>query len=127
MSNENTDAPTELPPGHKKPYVLTPKELGVNTAIKMINSALQQPTPQLLTAHMDTLYHCALHILAHRVFNIGMGARTKGPTGWDASRAFDAEKDIEENLKEGIDIFKEELAKGTLLFADELFPLKPKT
>ena len=100
---------------------ITTKDVGLNMATHLINSAQKQKTNDEVNKQLDVLYWCALNILSHRVTNIalGFGEDKKGILEWDASRAFASEKEVHEHLSQVNDEWKTMFFNGELFFQPE--------
>lgn len=103
----------------EQPKAMTTKEIGEQLANHMITKAGAFPTNELINKQMDVLYHAALNILAHRVLNIGLGFAEESPSAiveWNASRAFAAEKQVQEDLSEAVTNWKGQYFNGELVY-----------
>lgn len=101
-----------------KPEVpMTTQEVGKALSTHMLNGALKFPTNELVNKQFDILYHMALNILCHRITNVGCGMEAGNIVAeWDNSRAFAAQKTVQEDLALMADNWKEQYFNGELVF-----------
>jgi hypothetical protein len=95
---------------------LTTEQIGEMLANHMITGALKFPTDDLVNKQFDIIFHAALHIISHRILNIGLGFDKEGVIipEWDNSRASAAEKTAQEQLSETITLWKEKFFNGEM-------------
>jgi len=97
---------------------MTTEEIGYQLASHLLNTATVKKNNEDVNKQFDVLYHAALHILSHRVVNVGLGfgEDVGAVCEWDASRAFAQEKDVQENLTKTIEQWKTMFFNGELTF-----------
>lgn len=106
----------------KPPEQMTTRDVGKHIAADYINKAMKEQSNALVNNKFDILYHMALHILSHRIVNIGLGMEDAiAVAEWDSSRAFAAEKDVQEHLTATVEEWKTDYLNGELAY----HPSKP--
>lgn len=101
----------------KPQAAMTTEEIGRALSTHMLNGALKFPTNELVNKQFDILYHAALNILCHRITNVGAGFEAGNLVPeWDNSRAFAAEKNVQEDLSLMAAKWKEQFFNGELAF-----------
>lgn len=109
-TGEAINTATEAPP-------MTTEEVGRHLSTHMLNGALKFPTNELVNKQFDILYHMALNILCHRITNIGCGMEAGNLVAeWDNSRAYAAEKQVQEDMAEKCVQWREQFFNGELVF-----------
>jgi hypothetical protein len=110
----------EVQSEQKAPSITT-KDVGLNMATHLINSAQKNKTNEDVNKQLDVLYWAALNILSHRIVNValGFGEEKKGILEWDSSRAFAQEKEVQDHLSQVALEWKDMFFNGELFFQPE--------
>lgn len=99
----------------------TTADVGAERARVMIELATKHaPNNETLNIHLDVLHHMALNILSHRIVNLALGMNIENNiTEWDASRAFAAEKEVQESLSLTVNNWKTSFFNGELIYTPD--------
>jgi hypothetical protein len=101
----------------QEPVPMTTADVGLQLANHMLTKAMALPNNELVNKQFDVLYHAALNILAHRIVNVGLGMEAGNLIAeWDASRAFASEKQVQEDLTQAVEQWKQQFFNGELYF-----------
>jgi hypothetical protein len=83
---------------------------GIDLANRLTSKAMDQKDTN---QEFLILRYAAIHLLGGQIFNIGMGS-TSEVKGWDASRAFEAEKDVVDHLQSNVKAWKNLFDNGMI-------------
>lgn len=87
---------------------------GIDLANMLVDKAISQKD---VSGEFLVLRYAAIHLLGGQIFKIGIGAPVEGQEQkYDASRAFAAEKEVQEHLTSNVTAWKNLFDNGQLKF-----------